>query len=749
MKQMTKNPLHQQIRVNRSPNHGEFLEASQFPAGREPRALAAGDFNGDGNIDLIVPDFNCANTGHCYFGEVSVLLGDGKGGFTLSGQFQTTQEPEQAVVGDFNGDGKLDVAIVSNQQAGVTIHLGNGDGTFGAAIVTPTTYPPEQVAIGDFNRDGKLDIAFTYYVGKEELSYVSVLLGNNNGTFQQGGSFLTARDAEGLAEGDLNGDGNPDLVVLSRCADDVQCMHGGAASVLLGNGNGTFQRHVDYSLGTVNSGIAIADFNNDGKPDVVVGMICGGLKCQDGLVRGGFLGLLVGNGDGTLHHATYQNAGDVVCGLSSSDVNHDGNMDVIFSSCENDVGVVFGNGDGTFGDVKLYGGGLDSGYGDPLVIDLNNDGYPDIAMSNYEQDSVSILLNKEDGTFRTRRDSIGAFLVNGVAVADLNGDGVPDLAEVTSYGTVVQLANGDGTFGPAHHIRSGNNTFGIAVGDFNNDGKPDLASVIDCTGNFCSSPGKLIISLGNGDGTFKSIEKYTFGYEDGVVATGDFNRDGNLDLVVAGFQNHLGGPGLYVFLGNGNGSFKSPVFYPVNNGYLSEFAVGDFNADKKLDIAVATANGVAVLLGNGDGTFQPPLVSPGPACDGVAAADFNGDGKLDLAVIGLFSNQVGVFFGNGDGTFGPPAYYGRVVLARQILAGDVNGDGKPDLEVASGGATVFLNNGDGTFGKGYVYPGGGGETIGLGDFNRDGRMDIVLPSVEFSAATLLNTGHVPGLPPDR
>ena len=327
-----------------------------------------------------------------------------------------------------------------------------------------------------------------------------------------------------------------------------------------------------------------------------------------------------------------------------------------------------------------------------------------------------------------------------VAVADFNGDGKLDLAVANLFGNEVSvyLGNGDGTFQTAvNYPAGGANLYSVAVADVNGDGKPDL---ILANNYLYDAPGTVAILLGNGDGTFQAAVNYSVGSEPASVAVGDFNGDGKLDLAVANFNDNS----VSILLGNGDGTFQAAVNYGIGSqGQPISVAVGDFNQDGKLDLAVANNDeGVSILLGNGDGTFQP-AVNYGAGVDpvAVAAADFNGDGKLDLAV----ANQgggVSVLLGNGDGSFQSAVNYSAGVEPVSIAVADFNGDSKLDLAVAdqnSGAVSVLLGKGNGTFRSPLMH--GVGTTafsVALGDFNDEGRIDLAVGG-SISVSILLQT----------
>jgi hypothetical protein len=354
-----------------------------------------------------------------------------------------------------------------------------------------------------------------------------------------------------------------------------------------------------------------------------------------------------------------------------------------------------------------------------VVADVDRDGNPDliVAIQNHsfetgEDGLAAVLLGNGDGTFRAPvlYDSAGGAPFS-LAVADLNGDGAPDIAVDNycvfvaggcSFTTVgVLLNHGDGTFAPAVPWNlGGSSSLSIAIADVNGDGKPDLLATVDLPFN-----GGVSILLGNDDGTFQppiNIPLGPIGLRS--IAVADINHDGRLDIVVTGSDNIGGGPSrgtVTILLGNDDGTFQPPLATydsgVTPGGWANSIVVADVNGDGALDLAVANYpdSTTGVFLGNGDGSFQPVALydSGAPFAWFDAVADVNGDSKPDL-IVANFNGVVGVLVGNGDGTFQAPQTYPVAGDAISVAAADVNHDGRPDLIVAIGNefVAVLLND---------------------------------------------------------
>ncbi len=510
-------------------------------------------------------------------------------------------------VGDLNGDGKPDVAILLGFAVPYLIALGNGDGTLtvlpDAALQQGGSSQPNSVALADFNGDGKLDLVIGPLFNPFNQSGVGVAIGNGDGTFQPPvlysaliGYFAGAGQ---IAVGDVNGDGIPDIVTSG-------------GSILFGDGKGSFPSRRDYAS-NASGAVMLGDFDGDGKVEIIVG--------------NGNPALLSGN-------------------LASSTLT-----------------VLFGQGGGAFTTSPVAGEGQILGYSGPIstAANFDGDGVPDLALLDIQ--SLTVLKGKGNGEF----------------------------SSVFRYGFAISYLY----------------PVSLAVADFNRDGKPDIAVLLEDPG----SQGQVQIFSGNGDGTLAAgvalpVPVAIVG-EGSFIAAADFNGDGIADLVATAVG------GVWVWLGKSDGTFSSPASYAFPGAFLWSLALGDFNRDGKTDIAVAdsTDGNITILLGKGDGTFSPGTVIPVSVPDGagglvlgpanLVAGDFNGDRALDLAVT-LWDRQtnnrgIAILAGKGDGTFQPPVIDPE--QAGGIAIADINGDKIPDLIVGDAlqGTVVRIGNGDGTF----------------------------------------------------
>jgi hypothetical protein len=655
------------------------------------------------------------------------------------------------VVGDFNGDGRLDLAAEDMDGGSVAVLLGNGDGTFqppayytvGTTGLGPAGTPPggNLLVAGDFG-NGHLDLAVADY----EDNDISVLLGNGDGTFQPRVTYAVGTGPWALVAADFTGNGRLDLAVADAGGKVSGGTDPGGVSVLLGNGDGTFEPAKEYEAGNTPVALVAGDFNDDGRLDLAV-------ADQGGWPLGsdpGGVSVLLGDGDGTFQPPVTSRGAITPGSIVAGDFTGDGKLDLATITITRVISVLPGDGDGTFGAPQKISTLVE----EPFFLvsgDFNRDGRVDLATADYITNDIDVLLGKGDGTFVEPQGTRIANNPSAMVTGDFNGDGRLDL--VTGSGDLtVLLGDGGGTFQPAKLVAAGI-AGAMVAGDFNGDGRLDLAVSV---GGGVRHGGEVAVLLGNGDGTFQPPTTYPVGVLPGAIVAGDFNGDGRTDLAVADSGNKFfkAPGGVSVLLGNGDGTFRNQGLYVYQVGASpGSMAAGDFNGDGRTDLAIADShsNTISVLLSDGDGTFRPAVSRAVGSSPQILAGDFNGDGHLDLVVATStsgtqgYTSAISLLLGDGDGTFqpatsllpslgAPDGYY--------VLAGDFNGDGHLDLMVDRlplGGLvgktlirpastfSVFLGDGDGTFQPpvNTAAPYYVNLLVG-GDFNGDGKSDLAV-----------------------
>ena len=670
-----------------------------LPAGSYP--VFIGDFNGDGKPDLA--SFLIATSAPA---SVGIQLNFGGSAPTTITTTLCVAGAGQPSFADVNNDKKLDLVYSCN--GFLTIQLGNGDGTFQA----PAYFGKYggTLVFADLNGDGYLDIAALIPIANA-APQVAVFLNQGataSGAFATPTLYAAPSGATGLLAGDFNGDGKQDLIttIYTIGAPGTQTAYT-AFTVFYGNGDGTLKGPTTQSVAPF-YGFTAGDFNGDGVTDLAFLLV----STPNTLFTS--VQILLGSNSGTFSQGASVPVPANLApqqfpqGMAAVALTKDGNLDLVVPT--NVLNVFHGDGKGGFTPTGAYAVSNQVGVGAAyLFADANGDGNQDLIVAGPSSD-VFVFLGNEDSTFQAPPGAS----VSG-PVADVNNDGIADMLFLPAqggnyFGTA--LGRGDGSFAILNQtspVPAAQTGYFLMTGDFNGDGKTDAIAIQPGSAGHnatsCVAPDAQLLSfLGSGDGRFQAkgtvLALEVSGA--GAGATGDFNSDGNLDIIL---PYNCTPTGLLFLPGHGDGTFGSPIDLNVQGGNNVVPLVGDLNNDKKLDFIW---NGV-VFLGNGDGTFkQLPLTIPNGSAV-VAIADLNGDGILDVVsgTDGTPSNGSAVYAGNGDGTFQATPFYTvplpPYTYQYSITVGDVNGDGNPDFLVGEQGGVpvpslaVYFGDGHGNF----------------------------------------------------
>jgi hypothetical protein len=652
-------------------------------------------------------------------GDVSVLLGLGDGRFVASSTVASDIRATP-VVGDLNGDGVPDVAVL-NRQGRILLRQGRpgAPGTFAPPVlVNPAPDPPARDLALVRTATGLVLAALD-----TRDSSVALYTRRPDGTFAwTAGPVIPTGLPIRLAAGDLNGDGRDDLVVAAAGSDRV--------FVYLQHADGTFGLTPDYqgTVGIAPSAITLADVDGDGRLDIVVtNQFSGDVSVlrndpaapfaveQRFRAGAGLYGMEQVNGQ--LAVDTFEGAAGVATGRF--DEEH-GTSLVITNSGANTVSLLPGTGDGGFLNAALsrtFG----TGTGPTAVAagDFNGDGHLDLAVLDRDSGTISVFLGDGHGHFTADGTLSAGNAPTGLAVADVNGDGIADLLVGNEFGDLLVLrGNGDGTFQP---YRRTDGQVTLAVADLKGDGEQDFIFAdpsLDQVSVQYAQPGQ----------TFKQDRNNGL-LAPGAVAVADLTGGGISDLIVA----NSGANDVLVYPGLGNGQFGPARSFSVGTDPVG-ITIKDLNGDGIPDLVVANegSNDVSILLGQGRGgdwTLVPgPRLVAGAGPVSTTVADVTGNGIPDLLVTNSQSNNIYLLPGVGGGFFDDqhPQIFATGSDPRQALVGDFNGDGRLDLVTINAGSNDVTYFAD--FGSGRSIASGGDTPVAAvaGDFTNNGTTDLLV-----------------------
>lgn len=704
-----------------------------FNTGFSPGAVAVGNFNGDRFPDLILAN----SSGNA----VAVLPGVGNGSFGAALTTNSVSSQRSFVVGDFNNDKKDDVVILSSSS--FVLLLGDGTGKFGAPKIVSTS-SSYQAAAGDFDRDGKLDLALTLSASfNSNTSQMAVYRGDGTGGFASPQNFPIGYNDDKIVAGDFNDDGFTDVVTAGGALGDV--------SLLLNNGTGGFRAPVSFVAGTAYGGLKTGDFNSDGRLDLATLTLNGGdtsvintklaqitvllgegadfLAPRDTVLTQTAYEVALGdfNSDGRMDAAVWQDDGIAILlgnpaggfraptlvsipsqiALEVRDFNGDGRLDLITKG-DGTLTVLLGDGRGAFQvSATLTTGSSRSA----VIADFNRDGRLDVVTLNAAR-TPTLFASNSVGGFAAPISFGAGMNLDTFAAGDFNGDGAPDIVAFTSIScgtgtTSLILFPGDGLGGFGPGIRSYANTppqF-MLTGDLNGDGRTDLI-----TANGCTFSGTISVAFGSASGKFVSGGDYSFNNGIGAITLGDINSDGRPDLVflVGDTFSTFSGTNVQVMLGGGQGVFGAPINITTIGKGVS-LAVSDINGDGRADIvagetSLSSSTGGLVTILNACLTTR--------ALSHLSAASFSGTPFAVESIVAVFGSglataqqsaaaqplptqlagtMVKITDSTGVERLAPLYFVSPTQVNYQIPAGAVPGD-----------ATVTITSGDGAISMGTI-----------------------------------------------
>jgi large repetitive protein len=810
---------------------GTFSAAQFFPAGVHPTAVVAGDFNGDGRLDLAVTD--AGGTGGAGEG-VSILLGNGDGTFTFAGSYSTGALPLSIVAGDFTGNGILDLAVANVDSNDVTILFGDGLGAFPTIAQFPLGSQadvPISIVAGYFTADAALDLA----VGEQSSDSVSILVGDGHGGFAVlppipvlpiGSLDGQPSVLEELVAGDFLGNGSLQLAALSVGSDSagtdqlsilensgaafdvlppivvgtglsptsmvtgdffgtsavdlaITDQYSGTVSLLQGDGHGGFANQSTLTVGTEESlnAMAVGDFSGSGLSDLAIateGPDSVVIELNEGngqFTQPDSVGLAMRNtpvladfsGDGLLDAAIVDGAGDILLrrGLPNEPDSFAPPVTINSGRPSRDIaavvtkdGTLLASVDANDNFVSLYAIGNDSAglFGvlatgaEPAQIvsaDLMTDGRDDLVIRNAGDGTLTVYMaNPEGGFLPPETIAVGPGISN-VTVADVNQDGLLDLllANQTAGEVEIILNQGAAGFSPPAVYRAG---VGLSAEIAGTDGTPasivsqDATAAVAAFKTAAGGPVDLVaadsgsdtlgILAGLGDGRFANPISLPTPGPAVAIGVADFTGLGNADLAI------LGPNGLSIWLGDGKGGFTEIATYDVGPDPTG-LAIETLDGAKTPDLIVGNGDAfgdILVLVGEGNGLFRTPIVADQEV--GLAVASVKNSASPTFVLADQGRDQVV----EDEGMQAQPVVVadrttGLLVPGTPVIA-DLSGNGLPDLIVPNtGGDSVLVYPGlaDGGFGPSLndgngFFTGTNPVAVVVADVNGDGRPDLIV-----------------------
>jgi hypothetical protein len=705
-----------------------FATKVDYATGINPRSAVIGDFDGDGKPDLAIANESSSN--------VSILRNTGSYGvISFSGKVDYTagSNPKSLSIGDLDGDGRYDLAIANYNSNTVSVFRNTsniGVISFANKIDLITGSNPQSIAVGDLDSNGKSDLVITNYSGGN----ISIFRNKGNIdsiNFAPKLDFGTGINPRSIAIGDIDGDGKPDLAVANNNNNNVSVLRNFGLKDTI-----NFVSKVDFGTGSGPSSVALGDMDGDGKLDLVVAN-------RDS----NSISVLRNNPQPpptiSSIYPTNGEVGDTVLirgaffnNLSSNNIVFFGaTRAILFSSTDTCLTVKVPTG-ATFAPITVLN--IGSGFSA-----YSKQFFNPIFSPNKGSITTSDINPKVDFTTGTNPRS--------VAIGDIDGDGKPDLAIANySSNTVSVLRNtsssGIVSFATKVDFATGSAPSSVAIGDINGDGKPDLVVT-----NNSSNDVSVFRNTGSvGTISFNTKVDFGAGSFPGKVAIGDIDGDGRPDLAVTNFY----GDNVSVLRNIGSSGiigFATKVDF-LTGSYPSVVAIGDLNGDGKLDLAIGNTNNSSIsVLRNtssiGTITFATHVsFSTGQSPYALAIGDLDGDGKLDIAVGAFTSERISIFRNTSIGgsiNFTTTVYNISGSEPHALAIGDIDGDSKPEVAITDAGAYVSIMRNtsvSGTISFASMVNFGVSSfplSLAIGDLDGDGRSDFAATNYNSNTVSVL------------
>ncbi|TAE32796.1 MAG: VCBS repeat-containing protein, partial [Candidatus Kapaibacterium sp.] len=681
-----------------------------------PYTGATGDFNNDGRADLAFGHFTAA--------AVRVMLSIGAT-FNPSVNYPTNGANGRITVADFNGDGNQDIAVKRNNTNGVDMLFGNGDGTF-QSVMQVSTINGDGIGSGDFNNDGYIDLIVSYNAGSTPSNSVQCLLNDGTGTRFTGlGTFSAGGvDTHTISVADFDGNGNLDVAVSNWGTNNV--------AIFRGNGDGTFQAADAYSTGagTGPRSIVAGDFNGDGRMDIAAAGFGNNTLCI--LLRNA---AAYTAGSAFASVAQYATPFTNPHGIAAGDVDGDGDIDIV---------------------VNCFGAAQMTVFLNAVPFNVQNNGpvtfTPPLTLPTFNTMNAALTTNinipfsanvnpttvnaanfRVHGTLRGMRTATPG--VGPANTATLTGITSSFLPNERVFVTVTNAQSTPGGISTRPFVMSFRAASGLMPGAFHHTtAVPSAAAKRVVYGHFnadafidmaVSGSGGIELFTGAANGEFTSTGMIAGSAGTGyfALATADMDNNNTLDII-GGYNDAT--RTVRVFTNSGAGVFTAltPLtgIGPMAANNINDLAVADFNADGLMDVAAvcggAVANGnYAVLRNTGGGVLAAQQTASSPNIYGVDVGDIDGDGDIDIAYTRWSAGEIFTLINDGRSNF----YAGQTLVfgaeARSVRLGDVNNDGRLDLVVVQGGPSnlhIFLNSGMAT-----TYPAVPSQTVAFGAWGTD------------------------------